>query len=532
MNRSTAVTTLTPDDRDFPHGTPHGAAMGCKSAHCPAALPCRDVAQRYRGDFAFRRQIDAGMNVAEILETERTATAKTEHQRRDAAGSERAAAADQRRSEREAARAAAAAEVAAERARVREAAAAERAHAKQTERAAARAERELATSARRDEALAARAAATQERQLERETSAAARAELKEAERAAAQAERELSAAQRIQAREAERAIARAERETAAVERMQAREAERAAARAEREHLVHVRSELTAARRAAVSAGRRFEAAQASGRGERIELLRAEAERKQAALEEAAGVVATIEGASIESVLERASGRTGRNVDTSHDGEVRELYGQGLIDREIADRLRISAERVMRIRHRLHLDRLRPDQRATKVRRKPPQKRAEVQGCGTNASWARGCGCTDCEEAHKAYHRDYTARRKANGGAGLRHGQIKHGTASGYSYGCHDRAKCPSTPTCADASLAAEAGRRRAAGKPERVLVDAGPVRERARELMAAGMTTKAIAAAAGVGHTAVGNLVYGKRGRELAQVLVSTSDRIMKVTAA
>ncbi len=517
MNRSKEVTTLSPDDRDFPHGTPHGAAMGCKSAHCPAVLPCRDVAQRYRGDFAFRRQIDAGLSVAEILESERTATVKAEHQRRDAAAAERAAAADQRRSEREAARAAAAAEAAAERARLRQAAAAERAHAKQTERAAARAERELATSARRDEALAARATAARERQLDGETTAATNAALKEAEREAAQAER---------------AAARAERETAAVERMQAREAERAAARAEREHLVHVRAELTAARRAAASAGRRLEAAEASGSGERIEQLRAEVERAQGALEEAAGAVAAVEGVSIESVLERASGRTGRNVDTSHDAEVRELYGQGLIDREISDRLRISAERVMRIRHRLHLERLRPDQRATKVRRKPPRKRAEVQGCGTNASWVRGCPCTDCEEAHKAYHREYTARRKANGGVGLRHGQIKHGTASGYSYGCHDRAKCPATPTCADASLAAEAARRRAAGKPERVLVDAGPVRERVRSLMAAGMNTRAIAAAAGVGHTAVGNLVYGKRGRELAQVLVSTSDRIMKVTAA
>ena len=61
------------------------------------------------------------------------------------------------------------------------------------------------------------------------------------------------------------------------------------------------------------------------------------------------------------------------------------------------------------------------------------------------------------------------------------------------------------------------------------MVDAGPVRSHVRALQDAGMNTRAIAAAAGVGHTAVGNLAYGKRGRPMVQVVESTAVAILAV---
>ncbi|WP_420114536.1 hypothetical protein [Pseudactinotalea sp.] len=60
-------------DPDFPHGTPVGFTNGCRGSHCPAVLPCRDVHRRYQGEWEFRRAIDAGTPLAQILEEERKA---------------------------------------------------------------------------------------------------------------------------------------------------------------------------------------------------------------------------------------------------------------------------------------------------------------------------------------------------------------------------------------------------------------------------------------------------------------------------
>jgi hypothetical protein len=77
----------------FPHGTPDGYRLGCRTAACPAVLPCRTVHSRYCGDFTFAKLIDAGVPLPEILE--RDAAAKEGIRQRDkiAAREERRAAA-------------------------------------------------------------------------------------------------------------------------------------------------------------------------------------------------------------------------------------------------------------------------------------------------------------------------------------------------------------------------------------------------------------------------------------------------------
>lgn len=57
-------------DPTFPHGTPEGYSVGCRSAHCPEPIPCRVVHVRYRGDYVFRTRLDEGMTLAEILGAE------------------------------------------------------------------------------------------------------------------------------------------------------------------------------------------------------------------------------------------------------------------------------------------------------------------------------------------------------------------------------------------------------------------------------------------------------------------------------
>ncbi|MBN9212951.1 MAG: hypothetical protein BGO45_04780 [Microbacterium sp. 71-36] len=52
---------------DFPHGTIDGYRAGCRTSTCPALLPCRDVYRRYQGDYGFRRLVDQGVTLEEIL---------------------------------------------------------------------------------------------------------------------------------------------------------------------------------------------------------------------------------------------------------------------------------------------------------------------------------------------------------------------------------------------------------------------------------------------------------------------------------
>ena len=81
-------------DDSFPHGTPEGFRQGCRGSACPAPLSCRAVNTRYSGDFTFRRLIDSGMRLEEILERdaaehvgarERDRAAELEQRRAEAA---------------------------------------------------------------------------------------------------------------------------------------------------------------------------------------------------------------------------------------------------------------------------------------------------------------------------------------------------------------------------------------------------------------------------------------------------------------
>ena len=54
----------------FPHGTPRGFTEGCRGAACPALISCRDIHTRYAGDWSFKRLIDAGTPIEEIIARE------------------------------------------------------------------------------------------------------------------------------------------------------------------------------------------------------------------------------------------------------------------------------------------------------------------------------------------------------------------------------------------------------------------------------------------------------------------------------
>lgn len=54
----------------FPHGTPDGFLRGCKTNHCPAAIACKDVYMRHRGDYRFRVRFDSGATLEQIAEME------------------------------------------------------------------------------------------------------------------------------------------------------------------------------------------------------------------------------------------------------------------------------------------------------------------------------------------------------------------------------------------------------------------------------------------------------------------------------
>lgn len=60
-------------DPSFPHGDKSGYELGCRSAHCPGDVACRDVHRRYISDWAYRKQIDSGMNAVQIMQAEQEA---------------------------------------------------------------------------------------------------------------------------------------------------------------------------------------------------------------------------------------------------------------------------------------------------------------------------------------------------------------------------------------------------------------------------------------------------------------------------
>ena len=67
------MSTLDLLDDSFPHGTPNGYRRGCRTAACPALIPCRTVHTRYVGDFSFARLFDAGTPLTETLERDAAA---------------------------------------------------------------------------------------------------------------------------------------------------------------------------------------------------------------------------------------------------------------------------------------------------------------------------------------------------------------------------------------------------------------------------------------------------------------------------
>lgn len=77
---------MTPVPDPIPHGTLTGHASGCRSdATCPMThenqRTCKQIDVLYRGDYRFRKQIDAGLTPAQILEAERAAEAEAKEAR-------------------------------------------------------------------------------------------------------------------------------------------------------------------------------------------------------------------------------------------------------------------------------------------------------------------------------------------------------------------------------------------------------------------------------------------------------------------
>jgi hypothetical protein len=86
------MSTLDLLDDSFPHGTPTGYRNGCRTAACPALIPCRTVHTRYAGDYTFAKRFDSGMPLAEILELDAAARAQARQRDRAAAAAPTAAA--------------------------------------------------------------------------------------------------------------------------------------------------------------------------------------------------------------------------------------------------------------------------------------------------------------------------------------------------------------------------------------------------------------------------------------------------------
>ncbi|MGC5225177.1 hypothetical protein ACPW96_21620 [Micromonospora sp. DT81.3] len=78
-------TTLDILDDSFPHGTPGGFAAGCRGAACPALITCRELHKRYSGDWTFKRLVDAGVSLEEILSREAAERAGIRERDRSAA---------------------------------------------------------------------------------------------------------------------------------------------------------------------------------------------------------------------------------------------------------------------------------------------------------------------------------------------------------------------------------------------------------------------------------------------------------------
>lgn len=393
----------------FPHGTVAGYRAGCRGAVCPAPLACRDVQRRYAGDFGFKRLVDAGVPLEEILA-------------RDAAAAEGI-----EKRDRQAARAAA--------------------------RPAAPEPKPAA-----EKALRAARAPRPPRPIEPAPVLVVTTSPADEYSAAIAAWREKRTGLQLALRSAQHVVVRAVRD---------RDAARGA----------------------------LEAFLAAG----------------------------------EPVKPAAATSSTRRTREDAAAEVARLHGEQLADAAIAEQMGVSRAYVGELRRELGLT-------AHRMPRKPrtPKPPRQVAGCGTNASYARGCRCAECTEAARVYHRDWMARRREDAESIP---DEHHGTAYGYQLGCRSRKTCPAAVSCVDASLAEERRRRREAGIPEAApRTAAEPAREHVRELMAGGMSLLAIADAADVSKSVIKTLLYGRSGERKGplptELTVDNAERLLAVSGA
>ena len=419
------------------HGTVDGYRNGCRDVNCPAPIPCRDLYRRYQGDWSFKRLVDQGVPLDEIL-------------RREQADREGAAQRD-----KEAARAARAAERAAVRG--------SRPRPARTMKPASES-RQARTAMFRADVVRLHGDGLTDAQIAAEVGAAVSS--------VAHARRGVGLPAIVGARGPARA---------------AREGGHRAARRARIQDLHaagltdqeIADELGATR-SAVSQAR-----------SRLGLQVNRVQREQ---------------------------RVRRDPAPRHDfrADVTRLHSEGLTDQEMGARLDLTSSHVGTLRRGLGL----PVNRSARTR----WDAAKLQPHGTNACYARGCRQPACVEAHKEYHRAYVKKRRLEGA------RTHHGTAYGYQLGCKDRSACPGTPTCADASLAAEAARRRAAGIPPKELVDAAPVQAHIYDLVHAGVPIVQIAERSGLTFTIVRKIVHS-RGRGRGVVRAVRADRAAAILA-
>jgi hypothetical protein len=180
----------------------------------------------------------------------------------------------------------------------------------------------------------------------------------------------------------------------------------------------------------------------------------------------------------------------------------------------------------------------PGSAFTKPVREPRRPRVpsaprEIKPHGTNASYTRGCksktdcpnvadGGMSCYEAHLEYHRNYDLSRRTRGADG------HHGTSYGYQLGC--RGDCPSDPSCTAVMLEADRNRPSRADRPKRgPMVDSGPVIAHIESLRAAGMPMLAIVERTGL-RKFVQTLVYGRPGGERKGQIPKQVDAVKAAT--
>lgn len=209
--------------------------------------------------------------------------------------------------------------------------------------------------------------------------------------------------------------------------------------------------------------------------------------------------------------------------SKHLPDVARLHGEGLTDKQIGERLGIVKQYAAKLRRDLHLPAHHPV-RPVAPRKQRVSKPREVQPHGTNACWARGCRRDECIEAHRQYHRDYVAGRRAEGA------REYHGTAYGYQLGCRGRS-CPAEVSCTDAMLEAERARRRAAGIPAKEFVPAAPVQAHIADLTHAGVSIEQIAERSGLTFAIIRKMIHshGKDRGVVREVLAERAAAVLAV---